>query len=736
MDEPGVAAGCRHRCEPDLPVDPVVVGRDDREPAVGVRGLRLELIGAPAGLGSDRFVVRPLEDDLVPLPADAPERAVGVYEIEGVERRVHRLAGGEEVPDGPVAQDDDDGGKEEGDDPLGPRRLRLFPRPIRRSDETPREEPPPDPVVEACEGGHDRQVVQEGEVAREDQEDLEGEEEEAGDPPRRERTEREPRRDELDEVVPEALRLVEPGRQEMEQPRQRVRDRLRLVVVEEAGEVAPAGVAPDLDQPRAEHDPDDQPPQADDDRKGRRPARERPRIEEGTEEDREETGLEELDLPAVAVPDLSDVDEREVEDPERGEEEGVREAREDGNRQADADPGEGLEGRVRGREPEEARQLSPGGTAGLLPDRLEVAVRGEEAAAADQRQDLVREGEEREEVDEPEEAQDDEAREPVLPRVGGRRPQARPEGEQPSGHRGRARSRDSRRMPIRAERAEREKNARSHAAPSTAPTRSSGRPNASSTSGRKSRSTTRGGTRVLENQSWREAPAGGIAFPRTIRARARCAASRSAGDRARKRERSGPNRIGPGGGVGRIQQGAPRPRRNQIRSDHWTASARPASSKAATISSSTPKRTSAGGRRRRRGLTGPGRARARGFARGRRRRPSPSRGPRAGPGGRRRGSRAARGRGGFRGRSRSSPGASSARSGGRGPGARAPPRRRSGRAPPRTASGRRTARSIPRGGPAPRCTRTAGDPPAGGRSGPARRPRRRRAGCSSAGRRV
>src|SRR3989442_15049067 len=126
---------------------------------------------------------------------------------------------------------------------------------------------------------------------------MEGEEARAGEVARRARAEGEPRRDELAQVVEEYARLVEPARHEVEPAAERVRDRLGLVVVVEAGEVAPARVAAQLDQPCAEHDAEDEPAQAPHDGRWRRQALERAPVEEGAEEDGEEAGLEELDLP-------------------------------------------------------------------------------------------------------------------------------------------------------------------------------------------------------------------------------------------------------------------------------------------------------------------------------------------------------------------------------------------------------------------------------------------------------
>ena len=59
----------------------------------------------------------------------------------------------------------------------------------------------------------------------------------------------------------------------VEAPAQRIRHRLRLVVVDEAREIAPARIAAQLDEPGAEHDARDQPAVEPDDRERRRATR-------------------------------------------------------------------------------------------------------------------------------------------------------------------------------------------------------------------------------------------------------------------------------------------------------------------------------------------------------------------------------------------------------------------------------------------------------------------------------
>src|SRR5439155_14155349 len=96
----------------------------------------------------------------------------------------------------------------------------------------------------------------------------------------------------------------------MKEPAQRIRHRLRLVVVIEACEVPPAAIAAQLDQTGAELDPENYPAKEQD---------QRPRGNCGTgaEEDGEKACLQEQRLPPERVEDLTDIDDRLVERPER-----------------------------------------------------------------------------------------------------------------------------------------------------------------------------------------------------------------------------------------------------------------------------------------------------------------------------------------------------------------------------------------------------------------------------------
>lgn len=86
----------------------------------------------------------------------------------------------------------------------------------------------------------------------------------------------------------------------------------------ECGAVAPYVVTAEFYQAGAEHDAKDEPAEQDDDRHGRRSFGEGARVDEWAEEDGEEACFEELDLPTVAIPILTDVYKRHVKQPEYG----------------------------------------------------------------------------------------------------------------------------------------------------------------------------------------------------------------------------------------------------------------------------------------------------------------------------------------------------------------------------------------------------------------------------------
>ena len=241
-----------------------MVGRDPAGRPLGRAWLALEVVLDPACRGVGRVVAGTLQHDLVALPADAAEGAIRIDEIEGIEGRVHDLSGGQHVRQRVEAQEGDDGREGVGGDATGLRLLGSGDVAVEARTQGRGQQPREEAVVERGHGHRDRQPVEERQVAAQDQEHLEHDDQPARHQTRPPRTEDEEWGDELDQVIEEHLDLVEPRRGLMKVPGERVRIRLRLVVIDETREVAPAGVPPQLDEAGAEHQPEDEPAQEDD----------------------------------------------------------------------------------------------------------------------------------------------------------------------------------------------------------------------------------------------------------------------------------------------------------------------------------------------------------------------------------------------------------------------------------------------------------------------------------------
>ncbi len=222
VDEPGLlvddlAAGGAVADEPHLPVEPVVVRRDEARAPPGVARHARQLVLLPGRVqSSTEPVARPFEDHLVALAAHAAEGAVGVDHVERIVGRVHRLLARREVQDGSDAEHPDDDAEHLARARLGRRRREELEAPGRLAQGAP-EGPGHGPrrredhaVVEAREGGDDREPVQEGEIPARDEKQLEADEEEARDVAHATEPEREPGDDELHEVVHEHAALRGP----------------------------------------------------------------------------------------------------------------------------------------------------------------------------------------------------------------------------------------------------------------------------------------------------------------------------------------------------------------------------------------------------------------------------------------------------------------------------------------------------------------------------------------------
>jgi hypothetical protein len=171
----------------------------------------------------------------------------------------------------------------------------------RLSDREPREKA----IVDGSDREHDGQPVEPGEIAAGNQDQLKDDRQKAGDAGIRLRQEEAERHDQLDEMVEGDAAVQHRTRQVMEVPAERIGHRLGLEEVVETGQIAPAGVAAQLDQAGAEHQAE-QRPAVDPVQQGRwrRDAR--------AGEHREEPDLDEQRFPAEAVPCLAGVDERQI----------------------------------------------------------------------------------------------------------------------------------------------------------------------------------------------------------------------------------------------------------------------------------------------------------------------------------------------------------------------------------------------------------------------------------------
>src|SRR5213080_1340808 len=144
-------------------------------------------------------------------------------------------------------------------------------------------------------------------------------------------------------------------RRKMQITADRARNRLRLVVIIEARKITPAWVAAQFDQAGANHDAKPEPAKKPEDQDGRPALWKRPSIEQWTKKDREKASLEQLNLPAVTVPDLPNVDDRHVHDPKNAEDDRVCVATEDNKCERESDPSEDQHSMIRNAEPKESR---------------------------------------------------------------------------------------------------------------------------------------------------------------------------------------------------------------------------------------------------------------------------------------------------------------------------------------------------------------------------------------------
>src|SRR5262249_26647217 len=157
-------------------------------------------------------------------------------------------------------------------------------------------------------------------------------------------------------MVPCRLEFVEPQRRKVKIATDGTRDRLCLVVIVKAGEVAPARIAAQFDQTRADHDAKPKPSKKPNNENRWGTLGKRSSIEQRTKKDRQEASFEQLNLPPITVPNLSNMDNGHVHRPKHREQNRVGVAAQNDQRQGKAHPGEDRQCIVGNSEPKKRRE--------------------------------------------------------------------------------------------------------------------------------------------------------------------------------------------------------------------------------------------------------------------------------------------------------------------------------------------------------------------------------------------
>ncbi len=168
----GYSAGERHGGEPNLPIDARLIRGNERRPQIRITRFGFEFVFLPFGIAGNNRVVGSFENDLVAFLADGAECAVGVNETKPIEGRVHHLPFRNEIGDGRDAQIRDQERQSDGDGVVDARRLRFLRRTFCALNDRPWKNSPKEGVIKTSEKWNNRHVIQEREVAADDENDL------------------------------------------------------------------------------------------------------------------------------------------------------------------------------------------------------------------------------------------------------------------------------------------------------------------------------------------------------------------------------------------------------------------------------------------------------------------------------------------------------------------------------------------------------------------------------------
>src|SRR5438552_8491738 len=192
MQRPRIFRGRTHGGEPDLPIDARLIRGYEWGPQIRITRFGFEFVFLPLRIAGDDNIVGSFKNNLVAFLTNRAERAVSVHETKSIEGRVHHLPFGNEICDRRDAQIRNQERQSDSDGVVDARRLRFLCRAFCTLNNGRRKNSPKEGVIETSEKRNDSHVIQEREVAADDESDLKTDEQYSGDVSRMPRPEGKP----------------------------------------------------------------------------------------------------------------------------------------------------------------------------------------------------------------------------------------------------------------------------------------------------------------------------------------------------------------------------------------------------------------------------------------------------------------------------------------------------------------------------------------------------------------
>src|SRR5205814_1767694 len=160
MQRPRILRGRSHGGEPDLPIDPGLIGRNEGRASVRITRFGFEFVLLPLGVAGNDRIICSFENDLIAFFADGTECAVGVNEAKPIEGSVHHLTFGNEIGDRRDAQIRNQERQSDSDGVVNARRLRFLRRTFGALNDRRWKNSAKEGVIEASEKWNDGYVIQ------------------------------------------------------------------------------------------------------------------------------------------------------------------------------------------------------------------------------------------------------------------------------------------------------------------------------------------------------------------------------------------------------------------------------------------------------------------------------------------------------------------------------------------------------------------------------------------------